>query len=319
MAASRRGFLASTFLAPLCRGQQAVFSTGVSVVNVLATVRDGKGRLVVDLAQDDFILEEEHRRQQIRYFSRQTELPLVIGLLVDTSMSQMRVLEQERKASRRFLGRTLRPEDLAFLIKFDREVELLRDVTSSRQELEAALDLLETPVRTRRPRSGPTLGRGARRAGTALYDAVLLASDELMQKQQGRKALIVLTDGVDAGSKVSLNSAIEFAQRADTLLYSIRIFDKDAYDFRRVRGSALPDGRKALTEMSEETGGSIFEMNRSLDEIFDRIEEELRNQYNLGYKPDPLPPPGRFRNIRLTTRRNGLQVQTRKGYYSPKA
>src|SRR5579862_4197905 len=228
------GIVSLLFLGELMRSQQPpTISSEVNVVNVLATVRTKHGEIVRNLTKDDFVLEEDGRPQTIKYFTHESDLPLTLGLLVDTSMSQRRVLDQERNASQIFLDQVLREDkDKAFVIHFDREVELLQDLTSSRQKLESALGLLETPAPRMRPgqgapgRTGP---RGRRGGGTSLYDAVLLASDELMRKQQGRKAVILLTDGVDTGSKVSLAEGIAAAQRADTLIYSILFSDHEAY------------------------------------------------------------------------------------------
>jgi len=245
-AISRRRLLVSAVSAllsdRLLRGQQdaqkdTTFSTDVNVVNVFATVRDKKGQIVRNLTKDDFTLAEDGRPQSIRYFSQESGLPLTLGLLVDTSMSQRRVLGKERDASYRFLDQVLREDkDQAFLIHFDHEVELLQDLTSSRKKLEAALGRMETPEFERQSGGGGGGGYGGGRrggghhgGGTALYDSILLASDELMKKQSGRKAVITLTDGVDNGSKVTLTSAIESAQRADTLVYSILFADQDAY------------------------------------------------------------------------------------------
>jgi VWFA-related protein len=199
----------------------------VKLVTLPVTVRDKHGAIVRDLTKDDFTLQEDGRPQTIRYFSQDANLPVTLGLLVDTSRSQTNSLEAERNASRSFVDQMLvRPEDKAFLIHFDKEVELLQDLTSSREKLQAALDLLKTPSSRERSndpndddsRSGSGSHHGG---GTQLYDAVYLASNELMKKQQGRKALIILTDGVDRGSKTYLDAAIESAQRADTVVYSI--------------------------------------------------------------------------------------------------
>jgi VWFA-related protein len=345
----RRSFVVSG-LSVVARAQEPAYVSTLNVVNVLATVRDDKGRIVTDLVKDDFTIEEQGRVQEVSYFTQQSDLPLILGLLVDTSLSQTRVLETERKAARRFFGRVLRPEkDRAFVIQFHREVELLQDLTALREELDKALDALETPHRApearnpfqfpggqipipsgpfprprggdRRPRDGgPTLGDGARIAGTALYDAVLLASEELMQRQQGRKALVVVSDGVDMGSKVSRKTAVDAALRSDTLVYSIRFTDERLARALSRRGGRLPedlpDGKAVLEAISTSTGGASFEGDKKLDDIFDKIEEELRNQYNLGYKPDPLPAKGEFRTIRVTTRKKGLSVRSRSGYYA---
>jgi VWFA-related protein len=199
----------------------------VKVVTLPVTVRDKHGKIVRDLAKDDFALQEDGRPQTIKYFSQDANLPLTLGLLVDTSRSQSNVLEAERNASRSFLDQMMvQPKDKAFLIHFDREVELLQDLTSSREKLQAALELLKTPSdreRSNDPKDDDSRsGSGSHHGGgTQLYDAVYLASNELMKKQQGRKALIILSDGVDRGSKTYLESAIESAQRADTVVYSI--------------------------------------------------------------------------------------------------
>jgi len=231
-------------LGPSTRAQEAAatIAVDVKVVTLPVTVRDKHGKIVRDLTKDDFTLQEDGRPQSIRYFSREANLPLTLGLLVDTSRSQTNVLDAERNASRSFLDQMLVQEkDKAFLIHFDREVELLQDLTSSREKLQAALDLLKTPSdreRSNDPNDSPDSrsgdsrsGSGSRHSGgTQLYDAVYLASNELMKKQQGRKAIVILSDGVDRGSKTYLESAIESAQRADTVVYSIYFADTHRED-----------------------------------------------------------------------------------------
>ena len=215
----------------------ATIAVDVKVVTLPVTVRDKHGKIVRDLTKDDFTLQEDGRPQTIRYFSQEANLPLTLGLLVDTSRSQTNVLDAERNASRSFLDQMLVQEkDKAFLIHFDREVELLQDLTSSREKLQAALELLKTP--SDRDRSNDPNDSGDSRSGsgshhgggTQLYDAVFLASNELMKKHQGRKALVILSDGVDRGSKTSLESTIESAQRADTVVYSIYFADSHRED-----------------------------------------------------------------------------------------
>ena len=238
-------------LGPSMRAQEAAatIAVDVKVVTLPVTVRDKHGRIVRDLTKDDFTLQEDGRPQTIRYFSREANLPLTLGLLVDTSRSQTNVLDAERNASRSFLDQMLVQEkDKAFLIHFDREVELLQDLTSSREKLQAALELLKTPSDRERSndrndspdsRSGDSRSGDSRSGsgsgsyhggGTQLYDAVYLASNELMKKQQGRKAIVILSDGVDRGSKTYLESAIESAQRADTIVYSIYFADTHRED-----------------------------------------------------------------------------------------
>ena len=302
------------------------------------------------LAKDDFIMTEDGRPQTIRYFTKESDLPLTLGLLVDTSLSQRRVLDQERSASHGFLDQMLRVDkDQAFIIHFDREVELLQDLTSSRDKLEVALEQLQTPQLSQTSgndpsNSDPNSGRGSRRmggrAGTLLYDAVYLASDELMKKQQGRKALVVLSDGVDHGSKETLESAIATAQRSDTVVYSILFKDDEreggggGFGGPHIgmggrgmgggmgrhgggrgypRAEERPDGKKVLERISKETGGRMFEVSKKdpIDQIYDQIAEELRSQYSLGYTPDRAADAGPlYRKIQLTTKQNGLVVQT---------
>ncbi len=332
------------------------FKVDVDVVNVLATVRDKQGQIVSNLTKDDFVLKEEGKLQDIKYFFRQTDLPLKIGLLVDTSMSQANLIKEERKASSKFLEQVMRPEkDDAFVIKFDGEVELLQDLTDSRPSLDKALDRLvvrgrqwtgriprsdldQFPRLPQWPGSGspfpgpfPPGGRrpGGRRrgpggpfptqmGGTTLYDAVFLAADEVLKAQDGRKAMIVISDGVDMGSKVSEKEAIEAAQRADVIVYCVRYYDPRVYSRfgRAPMGDAGARGASALESISEQTGGRMFEVSKklSLDEIFAQIQEELRNQYNLGYIPSD-PSGSGFRKIELRTVNKDLKVVTRPGYY----
>jgi VWFA-related protein len=295
------------------------FHSDVRVINLFATVRDVEGHVVPNLTKDDFTLEEDGRPQTIRYFSQESGLPLTLGLLIDTSISQRRVLAEERSASHRFLSQVLRPDmDRAFLIHFDREVELLQDLTSSRDQLDQALARLETPKLPTRKRGDPKVGLWAL-GGTALYDSVLLASeeviqkDELVRKQSGRKALILLTDGVDNGSKIGLFRAIESAQRADTLVYSILFADRDAYD----GAFASANGKKALERISHETGAAFFEVSKAepIATIFSQLEDELRKQYSIGYTSEKTNPAPGYHKIHLATKEPGLRVETRDGYY----
>ena len=318
--------------------QPPQISVEVKVVNVLATVRDKHGQIVSNLGKDDFELQEDGRPQTIAYFTRETDLPLTLGLLVDTSESQRRVLDQERSASRSFIDDMLRVDkDKAFVIHFDHEVELLQDLTSSRQKLESALDLVGAPQLVRNSGGG---SGGSRQqyggGGTLLYDAVYLASDEVTKKPQGRKALIVLSDGVDHGSKETLVDAIMTAQRADTVVYSILFADEQQNQgpFGGFGGPGMgrhggyggghrypeqerPDGKKILERISRETGGRLFEVSKKqpIDQIYASIAEELRNQYSLGYTPGPDVAPG-YHKIHLATKQKDMTVQTRDGYYS---
>lgn len=340
-----RGFAAAAIYPVLAAGllpaqQKPDLTVQVKVVNVPATVRDKHGKIIHDLTKDDFILEEDSRPQSIHYFSQESDLPLTLGLLVDTSLSQLRVLEQERVASFSFLDDMLRPDkDLAFLIHFDFDVELLEDLTASREKLRSAMDLLQppqldSPRRGGSPGPGPGYprrpgGAGGSRSGggTLLYDAVYLASNELMKKQTGRKAIVILSDGVDHGSMESLKSAIEAAQRADTIVYSIFFKGDEPYSrgFGGIggrHGGRFPqeqvDGKKVLEQISKETGGRLFEVSGkdTVAKIYSQIEDELRNQYSLGYTPDRPDPGAGYHKISLKTKQKDLVVQARAGYYT---
>jgi VWFA-related protein len=272
-------------------------------------------------------------------------------LLVDTSLSQRNVLGEERDASYAFLDQVLRPDkDLTFVIHFDHDTELLQDLTSSRRDLRKALDALRLADGPQLRQAGQggggggypggnrgNRGGGRQQAGTTLYDAIFLASDELMRKQKGRKALILLTDGVDEGSKETLYDCIKAAQRNDTLVYSILFADRDAYGSQPAirlggigmggrgmgRGGGMPqqtqhpDGKKILQQISRETGGGFFEVSKKdpIDDIYRRIQEELRNQYSIGYVSDQGASSTGFRRILLTTRDKAMTVQAPEGYY----
>jgi VWFA-related protein len=300
--------LSATAAGALRAQQDTTFTTGVRVVNVLATVRTKKGEIIRDLGKDDFEVAENARPQTIRYFSQQADLPLTIGLMIDTSMSQQKVLEAERDASIGFLDDVLRPEkDQVFAIQFDTEVRTVTMLTSSREKLGEGLTYVATPTRQQ-------LEASRTNAGTLLYDAVETAAKDIMARVTGRKALIVLTDGVDVGSTGSLLEAVDACQRADTLIYTIYFTDSGFYMF----GGSGVNGRGVLQRMAAETGGGFFEVTkkRSIDGIYRTIEEELRSQYNIGYVSDvPVNIP-QFRRINVTTKQKGLVVQARDRYWA---
>lgn len=295
-------FLSTIFL--LTAQDEATFRTDVRVVNVLASVRDKKGTFVRDLSKDDFSLLENGRPQTITYFSRETNLPLTLGLMVDTSMSQHRLLDAERGASYRFLDRMLRDQDQVFIMQFDMAVQLAQDLTSSRKQLEDTLPTVDTPTRGELEMEGT-------RGGTLLYDAVVKASNDIMKKRTGRKALIVLSDGGENGSEATLEEAIDAAQLSDTLIYGV-LFADAAY-----QGFGGPDGAGILKHLAKETGGGFYEVSKkqSIDQIFDMIQDELRSQYSLGYVPDTPVTVSEFRKIHLTTKQPGLVVQSRDRYW----
>jgi VWFA-related protein len=333
-------------------GQPAI-SVQVKSVSVLATVRDKHGKIVSNLTKDDFQLDEDGRPQSINFFAHETDIPLRLGLLIDTSLSQRKVLDQERSASYSFLDKLLRQDkDLAFVIHFDREVELLQDFTPSRPQLQAALQKLSTPQFDGGGSSngggsngnggyggnggGQGRSRGSHGGGTLLYDSIFLASDELMSKQQGRKALIVLSDGVDHGSKETMAEAIATAQRSDTIIYSILFADEDENYGGRPGGFGMggrggmgggrggrypqeerPDGKKILEQISTQTGGRLFKANKkdALDKIYAEIDEDLRNQYSLAYTPDKGNTVGYHKIHLAVPKQKDVTVNARDGYY----
>ncbi len=307
---SRRSFLAST--AALAggvwvRGQDApTFSTSVKVVDLLAVVRTKKGEIITNLTRDDFSILENGRAQAIRYFSKETDLPLTIGLMVDTSVSQLKVLDAERASTFRFLDNVLREDkDQVFLMQFDMAVMMRQGLTASRRQLEDKLSIVDAPTHAELVQQ--TGG------GTLLYDAVVQAA-KTMKDQRNRKALILMTDGVDTGSDLTLTDAIDAAQRADTLVYSILFSDPGAYGF----GFGEPDGRKVLQHLARETGGGFFEVSKkqSIDQIFSVIEQELRSQYSLGFVSDQPVRVSEFRALQLAVREKGLLIQTRDKYWA---
>ncbi len=291
----------------LAPAQEApALSIDVKVVTLLATVHDHDGKVVKGLTAKDFVLKEDGAPQKIRYFSQEPDLPLTVGVLVDTSRSQEGVLEEERLASKLFLNQVLRPgKDRAFVVQFDTQVQTLAGLTPSREELSAALDRLRVPDRI----------------ATLLNSAVKESSENILRQQPGRKALILLTDGVAFRDPTSIQDAIEFAQRADAIIYSIRF--SDPVGFRgpirsAVMAAAKEHGKQGLERMARETGGVAYEVNKgqSIEGIYAQIEDALRNQYSIGYTPPRQADDGKFHRIKLTTTDRSLVVQTRDGYYA---
>ena len=341
-----------------------------TVVDVPATVRDGQGHIVHNLNKDDFIVEEDGRPQTIRSLTPGADRPLSLGMLVDTSRDQSQAIGQEKKATGSFANNALREgKDTSFLIHFDHEVDLLQDLTTSREKTVSALDKLQPAQDRQQGGSRPSGRHGAGSSqGGVLYDAIFLASDELLQKQPGRKAIIVLTDGVNHGSKVTLERAIESAQRANTIIYAIFVppgksvgegwdrnvgqgpgygppWDRGGYPGGGYPGGGYPGGgypgggspsgrteptqpqtspeeaKIILDRLSRETGGRMFEVSKKepLDQIYKQIEDELRNQYDLGFTSDRAADPSSdLRRIRVTVKQKDLTVQAPEGYYPAK-
>lgn len=303
-------------LAVLCLGillaqeAETVLKIDVNIVNVLFSVRDKKGALIPGLEKTDFTIAEDGKQQEIKYFTRETDLPLTLGLLVDVSGSQRNLIGVERDAASEFFSKVLRPKDMAFLISFGSEAELLQDSTNSVRLLKAGLSNLRenSAVGGFHPGPVPTIGKTR---GTILYDAVYLAANEKLKSEVGRKAIVLITDGVDMGSRQTLREAIDAAHRADTIIYSIQYLDHSAY------GGFGGGGDGDLKKMSEETGGRMFRVDRkhTLDDIFRDIQEEMRTQYAIGYTPTENQNNG-FRKIEIKTVNKDLKVQSRKGYFA---
>jgi len=291
----------------------STLKVSTEVVNVLAVVKDKKGHLVPDLQRKDFEIWEDNKPQDLRYFSRETDTPLTLGLLVDTSASQGRVLPQEQEEAKAFLRQILRAKDLAFVLHFDLDVELLQDFTDDLPRLNRAIDETEINSGGGGVLPGPFPGQAV--GGTHLYDAVYLASKELMKDQIGRKVLILLTDGEDQGSKETLEQALEAAQKADLIVYSLAVIDRFFYE----RHMMVFYGESVLRKLSEQTGGRVIRASRreELAAAFQQLAEELRTEYLLGYTSTNTRRDGSFRRITVKTADGNYRIQTRRGYYAP--
>ena len=360
--------------------QQPMTTIKVQAREVLlpVLVLDKHNAIVTNLTAKDFTLTEDGRPQVIKSFTSQSNLPFRLGLLVDTSRSVSSAMESERKAAGKFIDLMLpadpkagTPGDQAFLIHFDREVELLEDFTNSRDKLHHELDGMG-PTSQEHNNQGPEsngddrggYGGGGRNGGygqhggghgggTQLYDAIYLASDELMKSQSGRKALIVFSDGADSGSKETLNDAIDAADRANVQVFTIYFKGEEERSNNGFPGNgghhggmgggypgggggypggggghrggnnprteAGVDGRKIMQQIASRTGGQFFEAKKkdNLDEIYNQIAASLRQQYLLTYTPDKVDTDGEFHKIVLTTDKSDLNVITREGYYAP--
>jgi len=285
----------------------------VNVVNVLCTVRNKANGLVGNLEKNDFTILEDGKQQTITNFTRETDLPLTMALLVDVSESQERLIEVERRAAHDFFTHVLRQKDEAFLISFGAEAELLQDSTNSPKLLLDGLNQLRlsVPVGGLHPGPVPTMQN---LAGTILYDAVYLAANEKLKGEVGRKAIIVINDGVDTGSKITRDQSIESAQRADSIIYSI--FYQDAAAYGPFGGGG--GGFGELQRMSGDTGGRVFRVDRkyTLEDAFRDLQDEMRSQYSISYTPTNSKRDGTFRKIDLRASNKDYKIQTRKGYYA---
>jgi VWFA-related protein len=286
--------------------QGPALKSTVSLVNLFATVRDKSKRIVGDLKQEDFRISEDNQDQKIAFFSKEVTLPITLGLLIDTSGSEQNRLGAEQEAASRFLERVMRKGDEAMVMTFDLDVDLLADFTDDRAQIERAINKARIGAVSGGVVTPGTIPSSA--GGTHFYDAVFLACNDKLATEAGRKALVIITDAQDEGSKMRVEDAIESAQRTDTVVHVLLVHDP-GYSWR-------PDVAKKL---SDETGGRTIEVSseKKLNEAFDQISEELRSQYTLGYYPINTAKDGKFRKLKVETTNKDYRILTRKGYYAP--
>ncbi|MBE0659322.1 MAG: VWA domain-containing protein [Bryobacteraceae bacterium] len=296
--------------------EDQVIKIDVDLVNIYFNVRDKRGAYAGGLKAEDFDIYEDGKKQEPRFFTRETNQPLTLGLLIDVSRSQENLIEVEKRASSTFFAKVLKPKDMAFIISFGSDADLLQDLTGS-------LSLLERGLRELRisggvsgvvtPSTVPTPG-GPR--GTVLYDAVWLAARDRLQNEVGRKAIVLITDGVDVGSRVKIEEAIQAAHKSDAIIFPI-LYEDPRYTSAMFGGYS---GEGAMKRMGNETGGRIFRVDRrnSLDDIYKQIEEDMRTQYAIGYSSSNPNRDGAFRRVEIRPKNKDLKIQARRGYYAPK-
>jgi VWFA-related protein len=300
----------------------ATFKIQVNLVDLFFTVKDKSGNLVPHLNRDDCTVQEDKQPQKWKSFVAENNLPLTLGILLDTSGSQQYVLPLEQQAGSQFLDRVLKPKDEAFLLSFDVNVDLLQDFTNSPRLLARAMSKAEINTAGGNGAAGipgagggtvPTIGDPK---GTLLYDAVFLTAKEKLNQESGRKAMIILTDGEDQGSKTRINEAVAAAQRSNAMIYVILIADTGFY------GGFGYSGYSAARKLAEETGGRVINVGnngKKLEAAFQQIEDELRTEYVGTYTPTNTKLDGTFRHVAVECRGDGMKVQVRKGYFSPGA
>jgi len=290
---------------------------GVNVVSIFFNVKDKHGALIPNLTKDDFTVAEDGKPQSIKYFTAESNLPLTLGIMIDASGSQRNVLEMEKEVGGAFLKQILTDKDEAYVISFDVDVDLVQDFTRDVRRLQAALNKvkLNTGFVT-----GPLPGAGGgpvptqANAGTLLYDAVYLSAHDMLAKEVGRKAMVLLTDGQDEGSKLKIQDAIEAAQKADAIVYVLLCADRGFYGMQ----GAFYSGEGDMRKLTEQTGGRFINVGNKFDklrEAFDQISQELRSQYNLGYTPSNTKLDGGYRKLEIKNKQ-GNKIQARAGYYA---
>jgi VWFA-related protein len=289
----------------------------VNVVGVFFNVKDKRGALIPNLNKEDFEVLEDGKPQTIKYFSAESNLPLTLGILIDTSGSQRNVLDMEKEVGGAFLRQILTDKDEAYVMSFDVESDLLQDYTRDVHRLQNALNKTQINAGVSMP---PVFGGGGplpnpgTNAGTVLYDAVYLSSHDMLSKEVGRKAMILLTDGDDQGSKLKLQDAIESAQKADAIVYVLLCADRGFYGSH----GSFYSGEGEMRKLTEQTGGRMINVGNKLDKLrdaFDQIAAELRSQYNVGYTPANSALDGSYRKLEIKSKQN-YKVQARAGYYA---
>jgi VWFA-related protein len=288
--------------------QGPTIKTQVNLVNLFVTVRDKSKRIVTDLKQDDFKVAEDGQDQKIAFFSKEVTLPITLGLLMDTSGSEQYMLGAIQDGASSFLNRVMRKGDEAMVMSFDLDVDLLADFTDDRSQLNRAIHKAQINTGGGGITPGTLPSGGAK--GTNFYDALYLACNEKLSTEAGRKAIVVLTDAEDNGSKVRVEEAIEAAQRTDTVVHILLVYDPHY-------GANSSIAKK----ITDETGGRMIVVNneKHLQEAFDQISEELRSQYTVGYYPTNSAHDGKFRKIKVEVGEHNYKVLARKGYYAPKS
>ena len=291
----------------------------VEVVQLFFNVKDKHGALIPNLTKENFDLAEDGQPQTIKYFKAESDLPLTLGILIDSSGSQMRVLDMEKEVGASFLESTLRAKDEAFVISFDVDITLLQDFTNSVSRLRHALNEAKINTGGVGCSGGPIGPQGpipcssTGQRGTALYDAVYLASHDEFSHEVGRKAMILLTDGEDEGSRLKIKDAIEAAQKADAICYVLLIADRGFY------GGFGYHGDSEMKKLTQETGGRVIDVGNKIEKLrqaFDQISQELRSQYNIGYVPTNTTRDGSFRKVDIKTKQGDYKIQARSGYYA---
>lgn len=269
----------------------------VNLVNILCSVFDrNTNAYITNLTQDDFSVYEDNQKQEIKNFARETDLPLTIAMLFDTSQSVAPKLRFEQEAAISFFQSVLREKDRAMLVSFDSDVSMLQDFTNDPNKMAKEIRKLRAA------------------GGTSLYDAIYRVCDEKLIRETGRKAIVILSDGDDVDSSVSRQEATEMALRAEALVFAISV---NKGGFFGVDGNR--EGDSVLKGIAQETGGRIFYPFKidDLDEQFRQINQELRSQYNIGYVSTNPARDGGYRKVEIRVPEKGLRLNYRKGYYAP--